>query len=337
MKRILMLATIVAIALTACTKADYNIKGSKDQYTITATIGDVKTRTVYTDETADPTKGLKVQWSENETISVVEVTSTGLYNNKYWTFTSTNAEGATATFTAPVGFETAEGCKYVAIYPALTDGVNGPYAGAAENVNAALLRKNFGYIEFYYVQHDKFYQRGASSMDLLNSYDVMTSVVEFNEGKADVNLTKLNSVIKFDLTLPAVAAGSKIYNLTIESDTEWWPMAGAAAISNIIDGKYWWTSVSTYAKSICMRLQNTEDTDYLTVPNDCKISVYLPCPGNKSGQYMMATRFRSGKPYTISVTQQGGAKYKASTTMGETTTYLEQGNVYVIKATLAAE
>ena len=332
-----MFAAVAAMALVACSKVDEGVNVSTGKYTITATIGDAQTRTSYVDETADPAKGLKVEWEANETISVVEVTAGGTYNNKYWTFTSDNVAGAKATFTAPAGFETTEGCKYVAIYPALIDGTNGPYVGAAPNVYTALLRENTGYIEFFYTGHDNFCQKGANSMDLLKSYDLMTSVIEFNEGKADVNLTKLNSVIKFDLTLPAEAAGSKIYNMTVESGSNWWPANGAASISNIIDAKYWWNSVSSRVKPAVMKLQNTEGTDYLTVPNDCKISVYLPCPGNKSGQFSMATRFLSGNTYTISVYEKGGDVYSASKPVGETTIYIEQGTVNVIKATLKKE
>lgn len=336
MKKNIMFAAVAAMALVACSKVDEGVNVSTGKYTITATIGDAQTRTSYVDETADPTKGLKVEWEANETISVVEVTASGTYNNKYWTFTSDNVAGAKATFTAPAGFETTEGCKYIAIYPALTESVNGLYAGVSTNNYSALLREGSNYLVYGWNTNNYYRQTGVASMDLLKSYDVMVSAIEFNEGKADINLTKLNSVIKFDLTLPAEAAGSKIYSLSLSADKDWWPYDAAAPLSNIIGGKYWWgSSNSTIEASI--RLKNSEDTDYMTVPNDCKVSIYLPCPGNKEGQFLMATRFRANSTFTITVFEPGGNKYSASKIMGETTIYLMQGTVNVIKATLAKE
>lgn len=339
MKKIIMFAAVAAMALVACSKVDEGVNVSTGKYTITATIGDAQTRTSYVDETADPTKGLKVEWEANETISVVEVTAGGTYNNKYWTFTSDNVAGAKATFTAPAGFETTGGCKYIAIYPALTDGVNGLYAGVTASNYSALLRENTEYLQYNWISNDYYRQTGVASMDLLKSYDVMVSAIEFNEGKADINLTKLNSVIKFDLTLPAEAAGTKIYQMHLTSDSNWWPSSGDAILSNIINGKYWWTSTSSVIKEAHIRLKNSEDTDYMTVPNDCKVSIYLPCPGNKEGQFLMSTRFPANSSFTITVFEAGGSgnKYSASKTMGETTTYLMQGTVNVIKATLAKE
>ena len=174
-------------------------------------------------------------------------------------------------------------------------------------------------------------------MDLLKSYDVMVSAIEFNEGKADIDLAKMFSVIKLDLTLPAEAAGTQIYQMNLVSDSKWWLSNGAVNLSNIIDGKYWWTSASTVVKEASIRLKNSEDTGYMTVPNDCKVSIYLPCPGNKEGQFLMATKFPASSTFTITVSESGGNKYSASKTMGETTTYLMQGTVNVIKATLKKE
>lgn len=336
MKKIIMFAAVAAMALVACSKVDEGVNVSTGKYTITATIGDAQTRTSYVDETADQTKGLKVEWEANETISVVEVTAGGTYNNKYWTFTSDNVAGAKATFTAPAGFETTEGCKYIAIYPALTDGVNGPYAGVRQNNCSALLRASTNYLEYIWVSNDDYRQTGVASMDLLKSYDVMVSAIEFNEGKADINLTKLYSVIKLDLTLPAEAAGSEIYGLSLSADKGWWPSSAAAPLSYIIDGKYQW-SASDLNKQAYIRLKNSEDTDYMTVPNDCKVSIYLPCPGNKEGQFLMATKFPASSTFTITVSESGGKKYSAIKTMGGTTTYLMQGTVNVIKATLTKE
>lgn len=336
MKKIIMFAAVAAMALVACSKVDEGVNVSTGKYTITATIGDAQTRTSYVDETADPAKGLKVEWEANETISVVEVTAGGTYNNKYWTFTSDNVAGAKATFTAPAGFETTEGCKYIAIYPALTDGVNGPYAGVAENNCSALLRENNGFLSYKWSSNDYYRQTGVASMDLLKSYDVMVSAIEFNEGKADINLTKLNSVIKLDLTLPAEAAGSKINSLSLSADNDWWPYGASARLSNIIDGKYWWVS-SNRTLTALISLKNSEDTDYMTVPNDCKVSIYLPCPGNKEGQFLMATTFPASSTFTITVFEGSGNEYSASMTMGETEIYLMQGTVNVIKATLAKE
>lgn len=337
MKKIIMFAAVAAMALVACSKVDEGVNVSTGKYTITATIGDAQTRTSYVDETADPTKGLKVEWEANETISVVEVTAGGTYNNKYWTFTSDNVAGAKATFTAPAGFETTEGCKYIAIYPALTDGTNGPYAGVRANVYSALLREDNRYLAYGWRSDDNYRQTGVASMDLLKSYDVMVSAIEFNEGKADINLTKLNSVIKLDLKLPAEAAGTKIYQMNLASDSDWWPIDGGASLSNIIDGKYWWTYTSTPGSEANIRLKNSEDTDDMTVPNDCKVSIYLPCPGNKEGQFSMATRFPANSTFTITVFERGSNKYSVSKTMGATTTYLMQGTVNVITATLTKE
>lgn len=336
MKKIIMFAAVAAMALVACSKVDEGVNVSTGKYTITATIGDAQTRTSYVDETADPTKGLKVEWEANETISVVEVTSGGTYTNKYWTFTSDNVAGAKATFTAPAGFETTEGCKYIAIYPALTDGVNGLYAGVRANVYSALLRENASYLEYYYTPHDDYRQTGVASMDLLKSYDVMVSAIEFNEGKADIDLAKMFSVIKLDLTLPAEAAGTKIYQMNLVSDSNWWLSSGGTSLSNIIDGNYWW-SYADPVKEARIRLKNSEDTDDMTVPNDCKVSIYLPCPGNKEGQFLMATKFPASSTFTITVFERGSNKYSASKTMGATTTYLMQGTVNVITATLAKE
>ena len=114
MKSYIYLAVATAMVMVSCAKDDI-FAPQTESFTITATISNSETRTSYVDETADPTKGLKVEWEANETISVVEVTAGGTYNNKYWTFTSDNAAGTKATFTAPAGFETAEGCKYIAI------------------------------------------------------------------------------------------------------------------------------------------------------------------------------------------------------------------------------
>ena len=68
-----MLATVVAVALSSCSKIDDNEIINNKQYSITATIPGDLTRTSYTDMTAEDGKGLKVQWEENESISVVEV------------------------------------------------------------------------------------------------------------------------------------------------------------------------------------------------------------------------------------------------------------------------
>ena len=176
-------------------------------------------------------------------------------------------------------------------------------------------------------------------MDLLKSYDVMVSAIEFNEGKADIDLAKMFSVIKLDLTLPAEAAGTQIYQMTLASDKDWWINDGGATLSNIIDGNYKWSYASTVGKDAKIRLKNSEDTGYMTVPNDCKVSIYLPCPGNKEGQFLMATKFPASSTFTITVFEAGGSgnKYSVSKTMGETTTYLMQGTVNVIKATLAKE
>ena len=333
-----MFAAVAAMALVACSKVDEGVNVSTGKYTITATIGDAQTRTSYVDETADPTKGLKVEWEANETISVVEVTASGTYNNKYWTFTSDNVAGAKATFTAPTGFETTEGCKYIAIYPALTDGANGPYAGVRANNYSALLRTNTEFLEYGWLSNNDYYrQTGVASMDLLKSYDVMVSPIEFNnEGKADIDLAKMFSVIKLDLTLPEEAAGKEIYKMKLVSDKEWWPSDGTVTLSNIIDGNYKWTSANS-VKEANILLRNSEDTGNMTVPNDRKVSIYLPCPGNKEGQFLMATRFRANSTFTITVLEQGGNKYSASKTMGETTIYLMQGTVNVIKATLTKE
>lgn len=336
MKSYIYLAVATAMVLVSCAKDDI-FAPQTESFTITATISNSETRTSYVDETADPTKGLKVEWEANETISVVELTASGTYNNKYWTFTSDNVAGAKATFTAPAGFETTEGCKYIAIYPALTDGVNGPYAGVTASNCSALLRENTNYIEYRYISNDYYRQTGVASMDLLKSYDVMVSAIEFNEGKADIDLAKMFSVIKLDLTLPAEAAGKEIYKMKLASDKEWWPSSGTVSLSDIIDGNYKWTSASS-VKEANILLRNSEDTGNMTVPNDCKVSIYLPCPGNKEGQFLMATRFRASSTFTITVFEAGGSnQYSVSKTMGETTTYLMQGTVNVIKATLTKE
>lgn len=337
MKKIIMFAAVAAMALVACSKVDEGVNVSTGKYTITATIGDAQTRTSYVDETADPTKGLKVEWEANETISVVEVTAGGTYNNKHWTFTSDNVAGAKATFTAPAGFETTEGCKYIAIYPALTDGVNGPYAGVATNCYSALLREGNRYLAYRWFQNDNYRQTGVASMDLLKSYDVMVSAIEFNEGKADIDLAKMFSVIKLDLTLPAEAAGTQIYQMNLASDKDWWINDGGATLSDIIDGNYKWSYASTVGTEARILLKNSEDTGYMTVPNDCKVSIYLPCPGNKKAE--MATNFPASSTFTITVFEAGGSsrKYSVSKKMGETTIYLIQGTVNVIKATLAKE
>ena len=78
-----MFAAVAATVLVACSKVEEGVNLGTGKYTIAATIGDAQTRTSYVDETADPAKGLKVEWEANETT---------------------------------------EGCKYFAIYPALTDG-----------------------------------------------------------------------------------------------------------------------------------------------------------------------------------------------------------------------
>lgn len=339
MKKIIMFAAVAAMALVACSKVDEGVNVSTGKYTITATIGDAQTRTSYVDETADPTKGLKVEWEANETISVVELTAGGTYNNKYWTFTSDNVAGAKATFTAPAGFETTEGCKYIAIYPALTDGANGPYAGVQQNNYSALLRNGTNYLEYGWLSNDNYRQTGVASMDLLKSYDVMVSAIEFNEGKADIDLAKMFSVIKLDLTLPAEAAGKEIYQMNLASDKEWWLIDGGISLSNIIEGNYKWYYASSVVKTAKIQLRNSEGTGYMTVPNECKVSIYLPCPGNTEGIYLNATKFPASSTFTITVLEAGGSgnKYSASKTMGETTTYLMQGTVNVIKATLAKE
>lgn len=333
-----MFAAVAAMALVACSKVDEGVNVSTGKYTVTATIGDAQTRTSYVDETADPAKGLKVEWEANETISVVEVTAGGTFNNKHWTFTSDNVAGAKATFTAPAGFETTEGCKYIAIYPALTDGANGPYAGVAANNYSALLRENTKYLGYCCYSDDDYRQTGVASMDLLKSYDVMVSAIEFNEGKADIDLAKMFSVIKLDLTLPAEAAGTQIYQMKLASDKDWWLSEGGVSLSNIIEGKYKWAYASSVVKEADIRLRNSEDTGHMTVPNDCKVSIYLPCPGNKEGQFLMATKFPASSTFTITVFGAGGSnKYSVSQKMGETTTYLMQGTVNVIKATLKKE
>ena len=336
MKSYIYLAVATAMVMVSCAK-DEIFAPQTESFTITATISNSETRTSYVDETADPTKGLKVEWEANETISVVELTAGGTYNNKYWTFTSDNVAGAKATFTAPAGFETTEGCKYIAIYPALTDGVNGPYAGVAANNCSALLRENTNYLLYEWGSDDDYRQTGVASMDLLKSYDVMVSAIEFNEGKADIDLAKMFSVIKLDLTLPAEAAGTQIYQMNLASDKDWWLSGGGVSLSNIIEGNYKWAYANSVGKEAIIRLKNSEDTGHMTVPNDCKVSIYLPCPGNKEGQFLMATKFPASSTFTITVFGADGNDYSASKTMGETTTYLMQGTVNVIKATLAKE
>ena len=219
----------------------------------------------------------------------------------------------------------------------MTDGVNGPYTGVRANCYSALLRGNAAYLEYGWMSHDDYRQTGVASMDLLKSYDVMVSAIEFNEGKADIDLAKMFSVIKLDLTLPAEAAGKEISQMNLASDKNWWLSEGGISLSNIIEGNYKWYYAGLVGKEAIIRLKNSEGTGYMTVPNDCKVSIYLPCPGNKEGQFSMATKFPASSTFTITVSEPGGNKYSASKTMGETTTYLMQGTVNVIKATLTKE
>ena len=330
MKKILYFAAVIVLAFVGCSKSD-DVNTQNEQFTITATIGDVNTRTSYTDETADATKGLKVEWEANEKISVVEVNENGVFTNNYWTFTSNNAAGTTATFTAPNDFATTDGCNYIAVYPALTDGVNGPYAGVAQNDVAALIRDNSQFMELHYLRTDYFNQKGATNMDILKAYDVMVSPIEFSNNNADINLVKLNAVIKFDLQLPNDAVDNQIYKLTFSGTNDFTYSDGGIGLSYIVDNKLWWSYGNTNSR-LSILLKNETDSGYMIVPEGGKISVYVPVAGSKLGQSVM-NFLRKNDTYTIKL--DGVEKdYSASKTMGDEDIVLEQGKVYVIKAAL---
>lgn len=338
MKKIFYFAIIATLAFIGCSKNDDISELKGEQFSITATIGDVQTRTSYTDQTADANKGLKVAWEENETISVIELD----YQKKWqavYQFTSNNAAGETATFTAPAEFNKKDDCYYVAVYPALQstgwtgDNETHYYSGAAANLTTIELRGASGDGLFrmgssFLAGNNRIFQIAANDANHLKNYDAMVSAVEFNGSTANINLTKLNAVIKWDLQLPAEAVGTTIKQVVLSSTNGAIYYSATLDFSNLLEGKTWW-SVGNSAARYSMSLGNITGTTGFTVPEGGKVSIYMPVYGSKSGQSEMC-KLSSDVDYTISI----DGKYSA-TASPTSDILLEQGKVYVFTATLS--
>lgn len=342
MKKIFYFAVAASMVMASCSNEDV-VAPQNETFTINATIGKVDTRTAYTDLTADAEKGLKVEWEANEKISVIEVSDNKFTGNVY-EFTSTNVAGATATFTAPAGFTKNDSYQYVAVYPALEKFEEGTYFGGTANNVATLQVKtdNNQYITSSMLTSgtNKAYQSTANDCSHLKNYDAMVSAVTFNGNVADINFIKLNAVIKWNLTLPeeAVTAGMKPYMFTIEGTSNTGMYYDAAiSLSNIAEGKIYWGS-GNRSEKLSMNLGNLTGSTSIDIPSDGKLSVYMPVFGTNSA-YSYMQFFSKDATYSITVNCKGaaaydeGADYTASISCTENK-LIEQGKVYVIKATL---
>jgi len=340
MKKIFYFVVAATMVLASCSKEDV-YTSQNETYTITATIGNTS-RTTYTDQTADAEKGLKVEWEANEKISVIEVNDNKFTGNVY-EFTSTNVAGATATFTAPAGFTKNDSYQYVAVYPALQKFEEGTYFGGTAN-NVATLQVKTGnnqYITSSMLTSgtNKAYQSKENDCSHLKNYDAMVSTVTFNGNVADINFTKLNAVIKWDLTLPeeAVTAGMKPYMFTIEGTSNTGMFYDTSiSLSAIAEGKIYWSG-GNRSKTLSMNLGNSTGSTSINIPSDGNLSVYMPVFGTSPNSYMQF--FSKDVTYSITVNCKGagayddGAEYTASISCTENK-LIEQGKVYVIKATL---
>lgn len=341
MKKIFYFVVAAAMVLASCSKEDVHTS-QNEIYTITATIGNTS-RTSYTDQTADAEKGLKVEWEANEKISVIEVNnnrSTG----KVYEFTSTNVAGATATFTAPADFTKNDSYKYVAVYPALQKhNETTYYGGIANNLATLQVNENNNYISSLMLAAttNKAYQSKENDCSHLKNYDAMVSAVEFDGNVADINFTKLNAVIKWDLTLPeeAVIAGMKPYLFILTgSSTSGMYYDASISFYNILNKKIYWESGNT-SEELSMYLGNITGSETIDIPSDGNLSVYMPVFGTNS-DYNYMQYFKKGVTYSITVdckgatAYDGGAKYTATISCPEEK-LIEQGKVYVIKANLA--
>lgn len=339
MKKIIYFAAIAALAFVGCAKNDGGMNTAKRQYTITATIGNAHTRTSYTDLTADVNKGLKVEWEANEKISVIELDSYKRWTSIY-EFSSTNEAGDVATFTAPNDFEFNPSSYYVAVYPPVTatgdTGFNDMhyYAGIAKNVPSIALWGEAGDGLFRMSSNflggtNRIYQKEANDASHLKNYDVMVSAVTFNENTANINLTKLNAVIKWDLTLPNQAKGTQVYQAKLSSSANVYYDA-TLDFSKIFEGNIGWSVGNTTSEYI-MNLGDMTATSRITVPDDGKLSVYMPVYGAISG-YDESQTFWKDTEYTITIDGDEGS-YSATATPDEDL-LLEQGKVHIITATL---
>ena len=342
MKKIIYFAAVAALAVVGCTKSDEGISNLDKQFTITASIGDKHTRTTYTDLTEDPNLGLKVEWEANEKITVIELNDlkqrTAVYE-----FTSTDGAGDVATFTAPMGFEVNNNSHYVAIYPPVKatglDGFNDMhyYSGIAANVPTFALYGGaadglFWMSSKFLAGTNKVYQEGAKDASHLKNYDAMVSAVTFDGNNADINFTKLNAVIKWDLTLPEQAKGKEVYQATLSSSKNVYYDA-TITFSKIIEGNPYW-STGNRTTDYVISLGNMTGTSRITVPDDGKLSVYMPVYGAKSG-YNEDPALRKNVDYTITIHGIEGT-YSATAQPSEDM-LLEQGKVYVLTATLTEQ
>ncbi|MBO5980653.1 MAG: hypothetical protein J6Q12_09535, partial [Bacteroidales bacterium] len=226
MKRFLFLAIVIAASLTSCSVEDEKApvlenSAPVEQFKITATLGSDMTRTIYVDETSDPTKGLKVTWEASESISVIEINPDGYMYEKVYKFTSDNAEGATATFTAPLDFVYDSNKKYLAIYPSLEYNGDGSfyYSGDVAQPTFRLDEErdlNKLTSSFLPTENSGIYQ-GPDGVAHLKNYDAMFSIVEFDGTEAKVDFIKLNAVIKWELQFPDSAKGQKVYTFDLEA------------------------------------------------------------------------------------------------------------------------
>ena len=194
MKKTSILFAALLLAAVSCTKEGNDSGPKKMDITLTASIADLQTKTVYTDP-ADGT--LKMDWeATGETISVVTYDATnGIIRNEVLTGTKS---GTDCLFSGTVT-ELESGQKYLCIYPALsgptTIGGKTCYTSEKGALQYVVEDKKFTFT------HDKVKQEKNGSTDHLKYADLLTGEPTFSGGNAVVSLEHQIGVLKVVLSL----------------------------------------------------------------------------------------------------------------------------------------
>ena len=311
MKKLLSIAAIAlaAICLLSCQKTPSEKETpSNDTHegglvTLTATI-DIPTpdsKTTY--EWEDATGILKCSWSGEEKLSVLTLDASGkaLTND---IFTAQSASGHTANFT---GTFTGDPSNTIIVhYPALTEEdenkylYNGTYATYDMGKTST-----FGNYSF---SRGQGINVGYNSLDGFDEYDAMKGNAVIRDGKLEVSLKKMISVIRLELDASELEDGITVKTVFAQS----------GLVNSPFHRGDW-----TYNKNLDLAGGNS---DYRTIvsinsalPSDKKVVVYIPNAHR--------TNFRDGI-VSLGISTSTGAEYYTKTVQFGEDKILEPGYVY---------
>lgn len=254
MKKYRMFLALAAGVLLAasCEKANTDLPSEKVNMTLTASIANPETKTLYND--AGDGK-LSVTWSDEETISVLIVNADGtIAKNCLLTYSGASGEKE-ITFTGSVDTKSSEQ-KYVCVYPALQEN------GTDYKSKTGALRYHDGILNYETVGTEDLVQ-GDFTPASLKDADFLTGTPEEVTGGYNVVLTRHIGILKLILKVPTEFSGKVL--------------AGAGIITT---GKKFATNLDMNLYTQTCALRTDENAvimlNYLNIPDSGQLVIYMP-------------------------------------------------------------